>query len=587
MSLDEWITLAVVGAMVVGLALDRIPATYGVVGAMVAVMVLGVVEPEQALAGFSTTAPIAIAALYVLAGAVEKTGLLQPVTDLVLTDRGGRRARLARLAGPTAGASAVLANTPIVAMMVPAVRTWCDRRGEARSKLLIPLSYASILGGVVTVIGTSTNLLVSSILQQDGDAIGMFEITPIGLPVAAAGLLTVVVLAPLVMPDRRGPVQTDVDEARDFMVQMAVAPDGPMADRSVEDAGLRHLKGVFLVEVTRGDELFAAVGPTFVLRGGDVLTFVGRAQDVVDLQRLRGLVSAEADHYLAVDGSGRSTFFEVVIGSDSPVANRSIRESGFRGRYQAAVVAVHRSGQRMGGKLGDIVLRSGDSLVVLAGPDFRARWRNRRDFLLVARLGGPSPTATRKAPLALAALVAVVALPALGVATLVEVALVASLGLVAIGVLTIAEARDAIQIDVVLMIGSAFGLGAALRESGLATRIADGIVDTLGSTGELGAVLALVLVTVVLTELVTNSAAAVIAVPIALSVAARTGLDGRTLAIAVAVAASCSFLTPIGYQTNTMVYGPGGYRPTDYLRLGLPLTAVVVATLTAVTLTTG
>jgi di/tricarboxylate transporter len=584
LALDEWITIGVLTAMVVSLALDLVPATYGVFGAMVAVMVLGVVEPEQALAGFSTTAPIAIAALYVVAGAVEKTGLLQPVVDTVMADRGGHRTRLARLVGPTAGASAVLANTPIVAMMVPAVTNWADRRSQPRSKYLIPLSYASILGGVVTVIGTSTNLLVSSILDRDGDPIAMFEIAKLGLPVAVAGITGIILFAPLVLPDRRNPAQIDREEVRDFVVSMVVASGGPLTNRSVEDAGLRHLKGVYLVEVRRGEERFAAVGPTFVLRDADTLTFVGRAADVVDLQRLRGLVSSEADHYLAVDEGGRHTFFEVVVGTDSPVTGRTIRDSGFRGRYQAAVVAVHRSGQRVAGKLGDIVLRAGDTLIVLAGPDFRARWGNRRDFLLVARLGGTSPTATRKAPLVLLALAAVVVVPASGLASLVEVALVVALALIGLGVLTVAEARAAIQLDVVVMIGAAFGLGAALQESGLAGRIADGIVDTLGSRGDLGAVLAVVLVTILLTELVTNSAAAVIAVPIALSVAERTDLEPRVLALAVAVAASCSFLTPIGYQTNTMVYGPGGYRASDYLRLGLPLTIIVVVTLTTATL---
>ncbi len=572
--------------MVVAIARDLIPAAYAVFASAVALLVLGVTEPDQAFAGFGASAPITIAALYVLAGAIDKTGALLPVIDVVLRPSGGSRRRLARLVVPTGAASAFLANTPIVAMLVPPVGAWADRRGEARSKLLIPLSYASILGGVVTVIGTSTNLLVSSLLEEaTGEPLGVFEMSLIGVPVAVAGIATIIVLGTALMPDRRPPTADDMD-APDFTVSMRVTVDGAIDGSTVEDAGLRHLQGVFLVEVRRGDDVIAPVAPTVRLAGGDLITFVGRAEDVVDLQRLRGLETSELEHALAVD-DGAHRFFECVIGVDSPLNGSTLRDIGFRGRYQAAVIAVHRAGQRLGGKLGDIVLRGGDTLVVLAGPDFGGRMRQRGDFLLVARLGGASLAASRWAPLVLGVLAAVVVLPVLGVMTLLETSLVASLGLVAAKILTPAEARESVALDVIVMIGASFGLGAAVSQSGLAARLADGLVDATSGLGDLGAVAGLVVLTLVLTELVTNSAAAVIAVPVALDVASSTGLDPRTLAIAVAIAASCSFLTPIGYQTNTMVYGPGGYRYGDYLRLGGPLTLVTVATLSVATVVLG
>ncbi|MCB0996932.1 MAG: SLC13 family permease [Acidimicrobiales bacterium] len=583
MSSDAWITLIVLLAMVGALARDLVRATYAVFGAMLVLLVTRVVEPDRALGGFATTAPLTIAALYVLAGAVDKTGALQPALDVVLRQGTSPRRQLARLVAPSGALSAFLANTPIVAMLVPPVVAWCDRHDIAPSRVLIPLSYCTILGGTITVVGTSTNLLVSSLLEDTGDPLGMFELTAIGLPVAVVGTLVVLLLAPVVLPDRRAPFDADEEHVRDFVVSMRVVPGGPTADRTVEDAGLRRLAGLFLVEVERSGDLHAPVGPGFRLRGDDVLTFVGRAEDVVELQRQRGLASAEHSHVLAVD-DGRHTYFEAVIGADSPLVGQNLRDIGFRGKYQAAVLAVHRSGQRVQAKLGDVVLRAGDTLVLLAGPDFKTRWNGRRDFLLVARLGGTSPVATKRMPVVLAALLAVVTLPALGVATLLEVTVVAALGLVATGVLTTAEARSAIQLDVVVMIGAAFGLGAAITDSGLAGTITDGLLDTLGSRSDLGAIVAVVLLTIVLTELVTNAAAAVIAVPVALEVAARTGLDPRVLTVAVAVTASCSFLTPIGYQTNTMVYGPGGYRAVDYLRLGVPLTVAVAATVVVGTL---
>lgn len=572
--------------MVVAIARDLVPAAYAVFGSAVALLVLGVTEADEAFAGFGASAPITIAALYVIAGAIDKTGGLLPVIDLVLGPARSARLRLARLALPTGAASAFLANTPIVAMLVPPVGAWADRRDQARSKLLIPLSYASILGGVVTVIGTSTNLLVSSLIEEaTGDPLGVFEMSAIGLPVAVVGLATIVALGPVTMPDRRAPAGTAAD-APDYTVSMRIIAGGAIEGTTVEDAGLRNLQGVFLVELRRGDDVIAPVAPTQLLVGDDVLTFVGRAAEVVDLQRLRGLESAELEHALAVD-DGAHRFFECVVGVDSPLNGSTLRDIGFRGRYQAAVIAVHRSGQRLGGKLGDIVLRGGDTLVVLAGPDFGGRMRQRGDFLLVARLGGSSLAASRWAPVALGVLVAVVALPALGVLSLLETSLVGALALVAARILTPAEARESIQLDVLIMIGASFGLGAAVAGSGLAERLADGLVALTGDLGDLGAVLGLVVLTLILTELVTNAAAAVIAVPIALDVAATTGLDPRSLVVAVAIAASCSFLTPIGYQTNTMVYGPGGYRATDYLRLGLPLTIVTVLTVAVSTTALG
>ncbi len=580
MSIDEWITVAVLAGMVIVLATDRIPAAYAVFSATVGLLVLGVIEPNQAFAGFSSTAPITIAALYVVAGALEKTGALLPVVDVILRPVRSQRGRVAQLTVPVGVASAFVANTPIVAMLVPPVSAAADRQRLARSKLLIPLSYASILGGVVTAIGTSTNLLVSSLLEESGDSpLGVFEISKLGLPVALIGLVFIIGIGPTLMPDRTTPAAVEEDEVREFSLAMTVDNGGPVAGRTVEEAGLRHLDGMFLVEITRGEDIIAPVHPDEGLLAGDLLTFVGRAEQIVDLQRMRGLTTSEMEHALAVD-TGAHQFFECVVGVDSLLNGARIKDIGFRGRYQAAVIAVHRSGQRVSGKIGEITLRGGDTLMVLAGRDFKARTRNNRDFLLVARLGGHSLAASRLAPWVLGVLALVVALPALGLMTLLESSLLAALGLVGSRVLTATEARESVQTDVVVMIGASFGLGAAVRQSGLSERIADALVGGLGSFGDAGAVLGLVVATIVLTELVTNSAAAVIAVPIALDAAARTGLDPRTMVIAVAVAASCSFLTPIGYQTNTMVYGPGGYRYIDYLRLGIPLTVIVVVSLT-------
>jgi di/tricarboxylate transporter len=584
MSFDAWLTLAVVLAMLALLSRDLVPPAAAVLAATVALLVAGVIDEEQAFAGFSNSAPLTVAALYVLARAAEKTGLMGPLVGQLLGNRDASgRAALARLLVPSASISAFINNTPLVAMLIPEITSWCEKRNISPSRFLLPLSYAAILGGTITVIGTSTNLVVSGLLQESGEApLGLFEITPVGGVVAVVGLALLIAIAPVLIPERRGAQQTLTEEMREFVVELEVDPGGRLERVSVEDAGLRHLEGVYLVEIERDGQLIAPVPPSTELEGGDRLTFVGQADLVVDLQRTRGLSSTEGKHLLAVE-SPRHTFFEVVIGANSPLAGSTLIESDFRARYQAAVVAIHRAGERVKGKLGEVRLQPGDTLILLASPDFRARWREGRDFLMVARLGGPPPSAGRKAPLVGAIAVAVIVLAAFEVLSILELALLAAAAVIATRVLTVGEARNAINLDVIILIAAAFGVGAAIETTGLAQTVADGLVGAFEPLGTIGIILGVVLATTLLTELITNNAAAVVIFPIAIAVAASAGIDPRAMAIAVAITASSSFLTPLGYQTNTMVYGPGGYRFTDYLRAGIPLNLTVVAVITTMT----
>jgi len=575
MGWEAWLTLATIVVAVVVLARDLLAPAATLLGAVVALLVFGVIDTEQALSGFSNPAPITVAALFVVARAVEKTGALQPLVSSMLRDGGPARRALARLLIPEAGASAVLNNTPIVAMLVPQVSAWAAKRGRSPAAFLMPLSFAAILGGLITVLGTSTNLMVSGLLEAGGmEPIGVFEITKLGLPVAAIGVATLIMLAPRLL-GARTPARGDLQEnVREFVVDMEVVRKGPVDGVTVEAGGLRHLAGVFLVQVLRGDDLIGPVGPTLVLRGGDRLRFVGRADEVIDLQSTRGLTSAEQEH-LTFD-TDRAAFFEVVVGASSPLVGKTLREAEFRGRYQAAVVAIHRAGMRVEGKLGEVRVRVGDTLLLLADPGFRSRWYDRNDFLLVSPLDAPTPVGTSKA-LGVAAVLAFIILTAsTGLLSLLEASLLGAFALVVGRVLTPGEARRSVDLDVVLLIAAAFGLGAAASASGLAGEIAGGLVDGMGGGGTYGTLAGLMLATVVLTELVSNAAAAAIMFPIAVAAATSIDHDPRGFAIAIAVAASASFLSPIGYQTNTMVYGPGGYRFFDYARLGAPLTVIVI-----------
>ncbi len=577
MSWEAWFTLSVVLVIVAVLARDLLPPSVAIGGGSVALLAAGIIDPGEALSGFSNPATATIAALFVVAAAVSKTGALTPLVRGVLGDGSSERQALARLTVPTAAASAFLNNTPIVAMLIPQVERWAEARGLSPSKFLMPLSFAAILGGVVTLMGTATNIVVSGLLEADGFApLGFFEITKIGLPVAVVGLIVILSFAPRILPARRQPSTFDDEEFRRFNVTMRTLDT--LDGKSVDQAGLRHLRGVFLAQIERDNELITPVTPETVLHADDVLRFVGRVDDIVDLTSMPGLASTEHKQMQRLD-AGDIAHFEAVIGPSSPLSGTTLRAAGFRNRYQAVVTAIHRAGQRLDAKLGDVVLRPGDTLLVVADREWGRRWRERPDFALIARLGAAPPTPGRKAPLTGVVVAAMVLLAATGVLPLVTAALLGAAAMLVLRIVTPAEAGSAVDLDVIITIAAAFGLAAAMHASGLADAVATWMISASAGLGPVATLAGVVLTTVVLKELITNKAAALLILPIALAGASSAGLNPRAFAIAVAVAAGTPVLTPIGYQTNLMVYGPGRYRYADYLRLGVPLTAAIVAVL--------
>jgi di/tricarboxylate transporter len=582
---QAWLTLAVVAAMFAVMVRGLAHPAPAILASVVVLLVAGVIDAREAFAGFSNAAPITVAALYVLARAIEDTGALRPLVTAALGEGKGLRTSLLRIGMPAAAASAFLNNTPIVAMLLRPVSEWAQARGLSPSRYLMPLSFSVILGGVVTTIGTSTNLVVSGLLENAGhEPFGLFEITHVGLPMAVVGVVVVALVVPWLLPDRIPPRANLAGAGRDFVVRMVVDPAGPIAGRTVEAAGLRHLEGVFLVEIEREGEPIAPVAPTTVLHGGDHLLFVGQARLILDLRNREGLVSAESPHLSELE-TPEHRFVEAVVGASSPLLGRTPKEVGFRARYQAAIVGVHREGQPVVAKLGEVRLRLGDTLLLLADPGFRERWRDRPDFLVISLLDGEAaPSAPRPQMLfALAVAAGVVLVAGSGLLPILEASLVGAVLLVATRTISARTARDSVEIDVLIVIAASFGLGAAIERSGLAAVLGREIVELSSGLGWRWSLLGIVLATVVLTEFISNNAAAALMFPIAMATAREVGADPRAFAIAVAVSASNSFLTPIGYQTNTMVYGPGGYRFSDYARLGAPLTiaSVLVVVLTA------
>jgi di/tricarboxylate transporter len=581
MGAEAWITLAVIVALVGVLVTERVPPSVAMGSAVVLLYLLGVVDEAQAFSGFSNIAPLTVAALYVLAGAADITGALSGLTRRALgRGAGSERRTLARMLFPVMLASGFVANTPLVAMLAPRITTWARRTGRSPSRFLIPLSYAAILGGVITVLGTSTNLVVSGLLHDAGQpSLGVFEITRVGLPIALVGIVVITLVTPLLLPVRRAPDE-DLASVREFTMEMLVLPDSPLVGQSVAAAQLRNLQGVYLVEILREERTVAPVAPEEVLEPGDRLVFAGAVDRVIDLQGVSGLVMAEEHHFTA-DGSIGHQFYEVVIAEGSLLNGSTLKAAEFRSTFGAAVIAIHRAGQRLGGKLGDLPLRAGDVLLLVAPEGFRNVARESSAFSVVAPYDGAAPLRRRGARLVELATLALVVLAGSGVVDLTKGAMGVVLALLLTRVITPAEARRSINLDIIAMIAFSFGLGAAAQASGLARSVAESLVSATSAWGDVGIVAGVALGTVLATELLSNNAAAALMFPVAVAVASQTGLQLRPLAIVILLMASCSFISPIGYQTNTMVFGMGGYRFTDFTRVGLPLsiTSVILAVL--------
>ena len=581
MGLEAILALAVVAGVFVALLFTRWPVEAVFLAALTVLVAAAVLPVERAFAGFANSGLVTVALLYVVAGGVQETGAVEWLGRLLLGAPRGQRRALARIMLPAAGLSAFLNNTPLMALLIPLVKDWCRRTGISPSKLLLPLNHAAMLGGTCVLIGTSTNLVVSSLMVAAGQpALGMFEVTPVGLPVALAGLVYLLLASPRLLPERV-PVAADTAAAREYLTEMLVQGGGPLVGKTIAQAGLRALGGLYLLEIDRHGRLLQAVAPDEVLAAGDRLVFVGAVESVVDLHRIRGLSPATTQVFRLDGPRNQRQLVEAVVGPHCPVVGKSVREGRFRNRYDAAIIAVARSGERLRSKIGDIVLRAGDTLLLEARPSFLERFRRAPDFLLISAIDGATPPRHERAPLALAILAAVVSLAGFGLLDILAAALFGAAGMVVSGCLSFTSARRSLDGSVLLTIGAAIGIGAALDGSGAARALALGLQGLIGH-GPWQALLTVYLATLLLTQLITNNAAAALMVPLTLAMAGELGMAVRPLLLAVVMAASASYATPMGYQTNLMVFGPGGYRFGDYLRLGVPLHGVTALVTLAV-----
>lgn len=575
MTFEGWFVLGVILICLILLVGTSISVDIILFAGLAVIFISGILPAEEALSGFSNEGMLTVAALYIVAAGLRETGAIHFIVQKVMGDaRTVKKAQL-RIMSPVMIMSAFLNNTPIVASFIPALERWSRISQIPVSKILIPLSYAAILGGTCTLIGTSTNLIINGLMIQQGslETIGLFEPALIGIPVAIAGFVYLFLFGDSLLPERGSSLDTFQDP-KEYTIEMIVEVESTLTGKTIEDAGLRNLPGLYLIEIQRNERTIPAVGPYELLKGNDRLIFTGIVDSIIDLRQISGLIPATDQVFKLNAPRNERMMIEAVVSRSNPLIGRTIRDGNFRDRYDAVVIAVSRSGERINEKIGDITLRMGDVLLLEAHPNFVKKYRNSSDFYLVSSIEDSTPVTYEKAWVASLSLIGMVALAATGILSMLQAAIVASGFLLVTKSFRYANALDSVDWRVLIAIASALGLGSALEYTGTAEYLATNLLSFAGDNPTLALALTY-LATWLLTEMITNNAAAVLVFPVALSLAATLGVAFMPFAMVMIVAASASFSSPIGYQTNLMVYGPGGYKFTDFVKIGLPLNLIV------------
>jgi len=568
-----WFTVVIFAFVFFSLVKELLPPDIiMLIGAGIFV-VTGIITPKEFLQGFSQDIIITLAMLFIIARSLEINGLINILAKRSLPKAKRSMRQLLCMMLPLSAASAFLNNTPIVLILTPIIRKWALERKMSPSKFLIPLSYATILGGTCTLIGTSSNLIVDGLLRANnpGTALDFFELSYIGIPFAIVGFLYMILIGHHLLPNRLDTTTAAIEQTREFTSEFRVEEGCVLCNETIREAGRKYFKGEYLVEIERGDIIMDSPGPGEIILSGDRLVFIGDIEVIAEIHTIKGLRSI-ADPHFELDVTS-SHFSEAVIATTSSLVGKSLKRVNFRQSYGASVLAVYRQGKRLTGSVGDIILQPGDTLMLLSSEAWEPGSTYNNDFFYIRFSEKIALFSPYKAIVVLGILVSMVVAAVYGVPMMVA-SLSAVSALVMTKSISIREARKAVRWNLLVLIASAFAFGTALQTTGVANYLAQSILYIVGNNPHL-LIAGIFALTMITTEVITNNAAALLLLPIAMQTARLGGFDSpeamKAVAVTVAVSASCSFATPIGYQTNTIVYGPGGYKFTDYLKVGIPL----------------
>ncbi|GJM61622.1 SLC13 family permease [Persicobacter diffluens] len=570
-ALQPYFVLGVTFLLFTLIYLDKLRASVGFLLGGLVFALTGILNGDDLLAGFSNSSIISVMLLILITAGIRKNFNLVMWLDKMFPANATYKGFLARMMAQVAVVSSFINNTPVVAIMTPYVFNWGRKNGVSPSKLLIPLSFATILGGMLTQIGTSTTLVLQGFLNEAAlPGLATFDLLRIGLAVVVVGIVFFLVYGHKLLPDRQGAIAKFQENIREFVVETELSSKSKLVGKTIVEAGLRNLKGVYLVEIIREDKVISPVQPDEIVQGGDHLFFAGDTSSIHDLVLSMEGLRLPKDKYQRENEAVQ--VIEAVVAKTSPLIGRTVKTSGFRNRYDAAVVAIHRQGERVSGKIGDITLLSGDLLLLYAGRGFSNRVNFFSDLHVVNQVEEfAKPSKQRSWSLVLTALMAI-GLAVTGVYPLFLSLMLIFAVMAATSLVTISDIKKSVDIDMFSILAFSLVLGNAMVKTGAGQMLASGLLEVLAPFGPLSIMVGLFIITTLLTSFVTNVGAVSIAFPLALAVAQKMGMDGTPLFLTVAYAASGAFLTPIGYQTNLMVFGPGGYTFSDFIKVGVPIT---------------
>ena len=560
---DLWVLSCILFALVAALMAGLwTPAALFFIASLTTYL-LGMVELETALASFTNASLVTLVLLIMSTAALEKTSLLGKLSQMV--GRGSLASTMAKLGVSTALLSSFTNNTAVVASLIGVVRR---NQAHAPAKLLLPLSYAAILGGTLTLIGTSTNLIVNSFVENAGLVpLGFFEFSMIGVVIVASGVGLLVLLANW-LPDRR---EESSDETLPYLLEARVAKESLLIGHSVQDNRLRALKKLYLVELERSGIRICPVPPHLVLQSEDVLRFSGAVESVELLHQFDGL------EWFGKQQAKGQNLIEAVLAPSSSLVGRSLKQSTFREKFDGAVLAIRRGNHPLKGGLGDIELQAGDVLLITPGDSFSRNTKLASEFAAVSGLDLSVRLDHRRSQFVLGGFLLTILASLTGAVPLVKGLILLLMSYIAIGAVSLSELKRRFPFELVVIVGSALSLANLMLSTGLADDIANFILGSINGYGVFAAFVAVYLMTLLLTELITNNAAAALSFPVAYAIAMSYGVDTRPFILAVVFGASASFISPYGYQTNLMVYNAGNYRFSDFVRVGLPLSLLYSA----------
>lgn len=580
--IQQIITLGSILLLFVAIFREWVRPALGFLGVVLGLVLLGILTPQQMLMGFSNESIASVVLLVVLSSALSKNFQIETVIDRLyhLGKRDtplGYRSFLFRMMVQVAALSSFINNTPVVALMTPYVFNWGRKYNISPSRLLIPLSYATIMGGMITLIGTSTTLVLNGFMTSNGiDSIPGLSLLLIGSAVCVTGILFIVLVGYRLLPNHQDILNTFKENQREYLVETALQNNSPLIGKTITEAGLRNLRGMYLVEIIRTKRVISPVRPEEKLHREDVLIFAGATEFILDLtSNGRGLVLPQYDDTKKRDAV---KVIEAVVGANSNLIGYTAKEIDFRRRYDAAIVAIHRNGERLSGKIGEIKLRQGDLLLLYAGRDFRNRADLYRDIFIVSQVKEFLQPKRKKTFLFVLATAASIGALLMGFVSLFTALLVIFAAMVGLRMIALSDVKREVDINMVGILVFSLALGQAMITTGSGDLVAQQILGITAAFGPTAVLASLLIITTILTSFITNVGAVSIVFPLAYAISNTLQIDGTPLYLGVAYAASSAFLTPIGYQTNLIVYGPGGYNFRDFFRIGLPVTGIYLAT---------